>query len=266
MRYNCYAFDGSASILFRFFGSLMIRAESLTRHVSSLAALIFLGSLCAFSQQPSLPSQEISEEDGQPVLIKHLPNYDQVGSGAVFATDKAALKAAVNNEAVLDVLDFTVGTEAVTASYPQGRLVIVEFTNPQSSAEADTKVQQYLASNPQPSIAYRRIGNYNAFVFGVSDAAAANELLDQVKYEKTVQWLGEDPYLLQKLERYMVTTSRDIMISTVLVIGLGLATSVLAGIAAGFIFFRVRDQKRASRAAFSDAGGLTRLNLDGLSE
>jgi hypothetical protein len=64
----------------------------------------------------------------------------------------------------------------------------------------------------------------------------------------------------------MVTTSRDIMISTVLVIVGGLAASVLAGIIVGFIFFRLRDQKRAHRTAFSDAGGLTRLNLDGLSE
>jgi hypothetical protein len=46
----------------------------------------------------------------------------------------------------------------------------------------------------------------------------------------------------------------------------GLAASVLAGIVAGFIFFRIRDQKRAHRTTFSDAGGLTRLNLDGLSE
>ena len=244
----------------------MTKAGSINTYFSSLAVLIFIGALSVFPQQPAAQSQEISEEDGQPVLIKHLPNYDQVGSTAVFVTDKAALKSAANNEAVLDVLDFTVGTEAVTANYPEGQLVVVEFTNPQSSSEADAKVQQYLANNPQPSVAYRRIGNYNAFVFGASDGAAANALLDEVKYEKTVQWLGEDPYLLKKLERYMVTTSRDIMISTVLVIVFGLATSILAGIAAGLIFFRVRDQKRASRAAFSDAGGLTRLNLDGLSE
>jgi predicted permease len=64
----------------------------------------------------------------------------------------------------------------------------------------------------------------------------------------------------------MVSTSRDIMISTVLVIVFGLGGSVLAGIAAGFIFYRLRDQKRAHRTAYSDAGGLTRLNLDGLSE
>jgi hypothetical protein len=78
--------------------------------------------------------------------------------------------------------------------------------------------------------------------------------------------LGEDPFLLQKLERYMVTTSRDIMISTVLWILVVLGSALLTGVTAGFIFFYVRDHKRATRTAFSDAGGLTRLNLDGLSE
>ena len=216
-----------------------------------------------FSQQPK--SQEISEADGQPVLLKHLPDYENVRSTAMFVADKAALKIVAENQPVLDVVEFIGGTEAVTATYPQGRLVIIEYTNPQSSIETDSKIQQFIGSN-QPNFAYRRIGNYNAFVFGPNDLVAANQLLDRVKYEKTVQWLGEDPYILKKLERYMVSTSKDIMISTVLVIVLGLGASVLAGIAAGFIFFRIRDQKRAGRSAFSDAGGLTRLNLDGLSE
>jgi hypothetical protein len=145
-------------------------------------------------------------------------------------------------------------------------LLIVEYTNPQSSLEADTKIQQYLGAHPDSGTVYRRIGNYNALVFDASDVNAAAGLLDQVKYEKTIQWLGEDPYILKRLERYMVTTSRDIMLSTVFVIIGGLAASVLAGIVAGFIFFRIRDQKRAHRTTFSDAGGLTRLNLDGLSE
>ncbi|MEO8574159.1 MAG: hypothetical protein ABI481_09330, partial [Pyrinomonadaceae bacterium] len=155
----------------------------------------------------------------------------------------------------------------VSAQYPQGRLLIVEYTNPQSSIEADGKIQQYFNSREsQPVELYRRIGNYNAFVFDVSDPVAANGLLDQVKYQKTVQWLGEDPYILKKLERYMVTTSRDVMISTVLAIFFCLLASILVGIVAGFVFFRIRDQKRSHRAAFSDSGGLTRLNLDGLSE
>jgi hypothetical protein len=68
------------------------------------------------------------------------------------------------------------------------------------------------------------------------------------------------------MERYFATTTRDIFIATVLWIVLGLTSSILLGIAAGFVFYRVRENKRASRSAYSDAGGLTRLNLDGLSE
>ena len=218
------------------------------------------------AQAPSGGSQEVSDIDGQPVLIKHLPDYENVKSSTIFGIGKAAAKVAVPNQPVIDTLDFPFGTEFVTAVYPEGRLLIVEYTNPQSSLEADGRIQQQLASGAAPGTVYRRIGNYNVFVFGGADPNAANALLDQVKYEKTVQWLGEDPYILRKLERYMVTTSRDIMISTVLVIVGGLGTAILAGIAAGFIFFRFRDQKRATRTAYSDAGGLTRLNLDGLSE
>lgn len=225
-----------------------------------------ISSTVAFAQQPAAKSQEISDADGQPVLLRHLPDAEKVAAGAVFGTDKGALQNAIRNQPVLNNLEFPFGTEYVTAAYPQGRLLVVEYTNPQSSVEADEKIQQFMGSRPDSAFVYRRIGNYNAFVFDVSDGAAANGLLDQIKYEKTVQWLGEDPYILKKLERYMVTTSRDIMISTVLAIVFGLLTSILAGIVAGFIFFRVRDQKRAHRTAFSDAGGLTRLNLDGLSE
>jgi hypothetical protein len=232
--------------------------------IAGVAILVVASASAAFAQ-PAAKSQEVSEVDGQPVLLKHLPNYETVQSSAVFVADKAELKRVAGNEPVLEAIDFTGGTEAVTAVYPHGRVVIIEYTNPQSSVDADTKIQQFIGST-QHNFVYRRIGNYNAFVFGPTDAVAAGELLDQVKYQKTVQWLGEDPYILKKLERYMVTTSKDIMISTVLVIVFGLGASVLAGIAAGFIFFRVRDQKRAGRAAFSDAGGLTRLNLDGLSE
>jgi hypothetical protein len=179
---------------------------------------------------------------------------------------KGALKVQAGGDPILELLEFSAGTEAATAEYPAGRLVIVEYANPQLSTEIDTRIQQHLASTPRPNVAYRRIGNYNAFVLGTADTAQAGALLDQVKYEKTVQWLGEDPYLLKKLERYMMATSRDIAISTVLVILLGLGSAVLVGIASGFVFFRFRDQKRSTRAAFSDAGGLTRLNLDGLSE
>jgi|SRR5215203_1738477 len=232
----------------------------------TLLLILIGGSLSTFGEQPPAKSQEVSDADGQPVLLKHLPEAGTVGQSVTFGTDKPALVNAVADQPVINKLEFPFGTEYVTAVYPQGRLLILEYTNPQSSVDADARIQEFVGGNPDPGFVYRRIGNYNTFVFDASDPAAANGLLDQIKYEKTVQWLGEDPYILKKLERYMVTTSRDVMISTVLAIVFGLLTSILAGIVAGFVFFRIRDQKRAHRTAFSDAGGLTRLNLDGLSE
>lgn len=221
--------------------------------------------LFADAQSFGQKAQEISEEDGKPVLLKHLPDGKGESADAKFTTDKAELKRIVP-QPVIDSIEFAAGTEAVTANYPQGRLVIVEYTNPQMSTEVDGVVQQYLATNPQSQFVYRRIGNYNAFVFDATNAEQANALLDQVKYEKSIQWLGEDPFLLQKVQRYMVTTSLDIMISTVLWILLVLGSAILTGVVAGYIFYRSRDSKRAVRTAYSDAGGLTRLNLDGLSE
>lgn len=235
-----------------------------------LIGIFLLGMMAAAAQPQTVPkvkSQEVSDVEGIPVLIKHLPDWENVRNAATFTNNSQELKNTLGNWPVLDLIDFSGGTEAVTALYPGGRLLIVEYTSPQSSSGADAIFQQHIAGNPQTSpIVYRRIGNYNTFVFDAADETAANALLDEIKYQKTVQWLGEDPYLLQRLERYFVTTTRDIFISTVLWIVGGIGISIFAGIVAGFVFFRFREQKRATRTAYSDAGGLTRLNLDGLSE
>lgn len=234
--------------------------------------ILFVLTMCTVgiaisAQQPAVKSQEVSEIDGIPVLVKHLPEWEKVRNSTTFALNTDEMKNTLGQRPVLDLIDFAGGTEAVTAAYPEGKLLIVEYTNPQSSIDADGKFAGHLAQNPQnPPVVYRRIGNYNAFVFDAGDAAAANALLDQVKYQKQVQWLGEDPYLLQRLERYFVTTTRDIFISTVIWIIMGIGLSIVTGIIAGLLFFRLREQKRANRTAFSDAGGLTRLNLDNLSE
>ncbi len=235
-----------------------------------LIGMFLLGMIAAFAQAPSTPkvkTQEVSDVEGIPVLIKHLPDWENVRNAATFTSNPQELKNTLGNRPVIDLIDFSGGTEAVTATYPAGKLLIVEYTNPQASSSADAMFQQHFAGTPQTSpVVYRRIGNYNTFVFDATDETAANSLLDEIKYQKIVQWLGEDPYLLQRLERYFVTTTRDIFISTVLWIVGGIGISIFAGIVAGFVFFRFREQKRATRTAYSDAGGLTRLNLDGLSE
>ena len=71
---------------------------------------------------------------------------------------------------------------------------------------------------------------------------------------------------MQKIQRYFAITGRDVAISTVLWILLIFGITIATGIAVGFGYFRYRESQRSSTRGFSDAGGLTRLNLDDLSE
>jgi len=235
--------------------------------LQTIALLLALFSVVGAAQiDAPMSSQEISEDDGLPVLIKHLPEWETVRPQIVFANNVDGLKAGLGDRPILDLIDWAGGTEAAAAPYPAGTLVIVEYTTPPAATDANFKFTEFLAADPGARINHRRIGNYMALVLDVNDPAAAEALLDQVKYEKTVQWLGEDPFLMQKIERYFALTGRDVALATVVWILSGITLAVVVGIFAGLIFFRVRERSRMTRTAYSDAGGLTRLNLDGLSE
>ena len=233
-----------------------------------LAGIILLAIGGVFAQTANnsqIKSQELSEGDGIPVLTKHLPDWENAQKRSAYILNKTDLQKAIGDRQPLDLIDFTGGTEAVTAPYPQGRLLIVEYTSPQSSVEADNQIKQRLAeSAPNPPVVYRRTGNYNIFVFDAADESAANALIDEIKYEKTVQWLGTDPYAVLRAERAYLNNAASLFLSTVMAIAGGIGLAVLAGLIVGIIFFYVRNQRRAGMEAFSDAGGLTRLNLDEL--
>ncbi len=226
--------------------------------------LITCGIFAQEKSAPPIKSQEVSEIDGIPVLVKHLPDWENARNSATYILNQNDLRQALGERPVFDLIDFAGGTEAVTASYNQGKLLIIEYTTPQASVDADNKIRQRLAEIGQnPPIFYRRIGNYNVFVFDGTDETSANILLDQVKYEKNIQWLGENPFTLRNAERAFILTTSDIFLTTILVIGGGIGGSLVVGIIVGIIFFYIRNQKRAGMEAFSDAGGMTRLNLDG---
>lgn len=239
-----------------------------------IAAKSFIVAVCicfafaavAVSQTPTAPkykSQELSETDGIPVLIKHLPDWELGSDRMVFTTHTADLKDALGDRPILDLIDFTAGTEAVTSQYVAGKLLIIEYSSPQGSVDADAKFIANLTDDEQAaSTVYRRIGNYNVFVFDAADRAAAEALLDQVKYEKNVQWLGANPFRISA-ERAFVLTTADVFLSTFLIIVFGMGLAIAGGIIAGFVFYYISAQKRAGMPTFSDAGGMTRLNLDG---
>ena len=212
---------------------------------------------------PTRPSQEVSEKDGIPVLIKHLPDWENVQSSTIFTTNRDGLKAALRERQILDLVDFSTGTEVVVAQYNVGRLLIIEYTSPQVSVDADAKFIAALANDPEAgTTAYRRIGNYNAFVFDAANISAANALLDEVKYEKQIHWLGDNPFILSP-ERAFILTTADIFFSTLLVIVMGIVFAIIGGLIVGLVYFMLRGRRRAAMTAFTDAGGMTRLNLDG---
>src|ERR1051326_795811 len=205
-----------------------------------------------------------SGDDDIPVLVEHLPNWQTVANHSSYAVTLKGLQKIIQNQPVLDALNFEGGAEAVAATYGTSQLVIVEFTTPQISIDNDlrivSKIQELKSqSEPSPS-AYRRVGNYSVFVFNAVDEKSANELIDQVKYQQVVQWLGEDPHLYEKLQRYLVNTSAGVLLAVLESSGISLIVCLGLGILLGGLLFRHRRAQQA--AAYSDAGGTVRLNLD----
>jgi hypothetical protein len=225
-------------------------------------------------------AKQLDAGEGEiPVLIKHLPDAGNTSKTAIYSVSLENIKEAValggpqrasngQSQPVLDVLNFDGGTEAVAANYGQSQLVIVEFTTPQFSVENDSRIWTRIAelkskSEPTPT-AYRRVGNYSVFVFNAPDEKTANGLIDQVKYEQVVQWLGDDPHLADRLQRYLTQTSAGVLVAVLKSSGLSLVLCLGIGGLVGALLFRHRRAQRA--AAFSDAGGSIRLNLDELTD
>jgi hypothetical protein len=228
--------------------------------------LIAAGAMLGAVEGNNASSQEISDKEGLPVLVMHLPDWEQKRDSAIFLNKADDLTTYLDERAILREIDFFPGTEAVIASYPEGKLLIIEFTTPQASADADERVQRAVESQNAGGFFYRRIGNYNVFLFDGNDETAANALFDKIKYQKVVQWLGAEPSLFAngESERDFIVGTSSLFISTVIVILAGFGTSTVLGTIIGILFFFYREQRRATMPSFSDAGGMTRLNLDDL--
>ena len=220
-----------------------------------------------FSLAQSLADSLDSGSNEIPVLVKHLPDWETAKQRAFYALTQPALREILPQQPVLDAISFDGGTEAVAATYDQSaRLVIVEYTTPQFAFDADAAITARIAGlrgegRPVPS-AYRRVGNYAVFVFDAPNEAAATGLIEKVKYEKDVRWLGEDPYAIGRANRAWLNMSTSVIVNTVKATGIAIAICLtIGGVLGGWVFMRRRAQAALSEN-FSDAGGMMRLNLD----
>jgi len=201
-----------------------------------------------------------------PVLVKHLPDWQNEQRRILYAVNENTLKKAISNQPVLDAVSFEGSAEAVIADYETERLVVVEFNTPQLATENDSRITakvQELRNQGQPvPTAYRRVGNYSVFVFDAPSEQAANQLIDEVKYQQVVQWLGRNPNLYDAAVREFAEATLGVFVNVVKGSGLALVSCLaLGGLLGGLLFIRRRAQQRTVEA-FSDAGGMLRLNLD----
>ena len=207
-------------------------------------------------------------ENGLPVLVSHLPEWEKTYGRAGYAVSLPALQVAVGNRPALDAIPFEGGAEAVTAQYDKARLVVVEFTTPQHAFDADAAINQRIAElkaagQPVPS-SYKRIGNYSVFVFDASDADAAEKLVTGVKWEKDVRWLGRNPHAEEIATRAYTSTMGGVILTTLITTGLAiLACLGVGGLIGGVVFLR-RRSRQAAEEVYTDAGGMVRLNIEDL--
>ena len=207
-------------------------------------------------------------EDDVPVLVKHLPSWPNVQQPILYAVSHDTLEKLVSNQPVIDAISFAGAAEAVVANYGSQRLVIVEFNTASLATDNDqrikAKLQELAGQGQSVSSAYRRVGNYAVFVFEPSSPEAANQLIDQVKYQQVVQWLGENPFAYERATREFTETTLGVFVSVVKASGLALAGCLAVGGFFGALLFSTRRAQQRAREAYSDSDAMLRLNLDEL--
>ena len=201
-----------------------------------------------------------------PVLIKHLPIPEEAQKTAVYLNSFADLNRLPFQHAVFDAVQSGGNADAAFATYGPSKVLIVEFNTPQLAKENDQRIiariqELWKLGQPAPT-AYRRVGNYSVFVFDAPDEQTAKQLIDQVKYEQVVQWLGENPNILKEAEKRYVNTTLGVLIAVLKASGYALVLCLGMGGLIGGLLFTYRRSQQKDVTAFSDAGGMLRLNLD----
>lgn len=244
--------------------------------------IIVLASLLVVAAEPSRsqsarPSQEkgaintpaTADEEDARVLIKHLPPQEEAQKNAVYLGSFSDIGKLDLQQPVLSVIQSGGDADAALGTYAPSKVLIIEFHTPQLAADNDRRIiarihELWQLGQPAPS-AYRRVGNYSVFVFDAPDEQTAKQLIDQVHYEQTVQWLGENPNILKEAEKRYVNTTLGVLVAVLKASGYAALLCLgVGGLIGGLLFSYRRSQQKAA-TAYSDAGGMLRLNLDELS-
>lgn len=205
-------------------------------------------------------------EGDVPILVKHLPQWERAQADVLYLAGFKSLADTLPNQPVLEAITSEGDADAVLTSYGNAQFLLIEFNTPQLAGDNDRAITAKLnelrqQGQPLPT-SYRKVGNYSVFVFNASSEAEAEDLINQVEYAQMVTWLGDNPYLLEQAQKDYYETTAGVLVSVVQASGLSLLACLgVGGLIGAVLFNRRRAQQRAAEA-YSDAGGMLRLNLD----
>jgi hypothetical protein len=234
--------------------------------VTSLKPAADTSNLTALAQSLS---DTLDKSDGEiPVLIEHLPNPDEARKNAIYLNSFRTLTSLAPQQPVLTAVQADGNADAAFATVGSSKVLLVEFHTPQLATENDQRIiarihELWNSGQPAPT-AYRRVGNYAVLVFDAPDAQTANLLIDQVKYEQVVRWLGNNPNILRDAQERYVNTTLGVLIGVLKASGYALVGCLGIGGLIGALLFSYRRSQQKAVTAYSDAGGMLRLNLDEL--
>jgi hypothetical protein len=204
-----------------------------------------------------------------PALVKHLPDPENAFQNAMYLNSFTDLSRIPEQNPVFSAIQSDGNADAAFSGYGSSTVLIVEFNTPQLATDNDRRIIERIHElwklGQRAPTAYRRVGNYSVFVFDSSNnEAAAKRLIDQVRYEQVVQWLGENPNLYKEAEKQYINTTLGVLVAVLQASGYALITCLgLGGLLGGLLFTYRRSQQKVA-TAYSDAGGMLRLNLDEL--
>jgi hypothetical protein len=215
-------------------------------------------------------SEVVDKGEGDvPVLIKHLPSPNEAQKNAVYLSSFFHLQRLPFQSAVYDAIQADGNADAVLATYGPSKVLLVEFNTPQLATDNDqriiARIHELWKLGERAPTAYRRVGNYSVFVFDAPDEQTAKQLIEQVKYEQVVQWLGDNPNILKEAEKRYVNTTLGVLVAVLKASGYAALLCLGIGGLIGGLLFSYRRAQQKQVTAFSDAGGMLRLNLDELS-
>ena len=223
--------------------------------------------------------KDLPPSSDPPLLPTYLPEQNKIVGSEKYLIGPEAIARIPAISDLKDAIDFTGGTRAAVAEYNNGNgkmnILLVEFQSPQFAIDGLTKMQEHFSAlnqDEQKKRILRRVGNYAVEAVNVSDPNAAEELLKQIKYMVRVHWEGKNvsdiPIPFRPPDsaavREAIQTGQFI-VAVFYWIGVLLFGAVGTGIFVGGAFFywrRAQRRKMGLEGAFSDAGGMTRLNLE----